>query len=107
MKRNNIGRMRDVQFLVLTALASEPLPGHRIQAEIESLSGRPIGPGTLYGALGKLEDEGLVRPTGTPGRGVPYDLTATGRARLAEQTAATERIVQVARARLGGVAWTG
>lgn len=98
--------MRDVQLLVLTALASEAMPGHRIQAEIESLSGRTVGPGTLYGALGRLEDEGFVRPVGEPGRGVPYDLTAKGRSRLAEQIAATERLVRTARARLGGVAWT-
>lgn len=98
--------MRDVQLLVLTALASEALPGHRIQSEIETLSRRPVGPGTLYGALGKLEESGLIRPVGDPGRGVPYELTPDGRTRLIEQIAQTERVVRTARERLGGVAWT-
>jgi DNA-binding PadR family transcriptional regulator len=101
-----VRRVRDVRLLGLTALASGAMPGQRIQVEIESLSGRPVGPGTLYGALGKLEAEGSVRPVGNPGRGVPYELTAEGRSRLAEQIARTERIVQMARARMGGVSWT-
>lgn len=82
------------------------MPGQGIQTEIESLSGRPVGPGTLYGALGKLEEDGYVRPVGDPGRGVPYQITAEGRSRLAEQIARTERIVRTARERMGGVAWT-
>jgi DNA-binding PadR family transcriptional regulator len=99
--------VRDVQLLVLTALAGGPIPGHQIQEEIESLSGRPVGPGTLYGAVRRLEAGGFIRPVGEPGRGVPYALTDSGRSRLAEQIATAERVVESARAGLGGVAWTG
>lgn len=106
VKRNIVGRVRDVQLLVLTALASDAMPGQRIQTEIESFSGRPVGPGTLYGALGRLEEEGFVRSIGDPGRGVPYRITPKGRSRLAEQIAQTERIVRTARERMGDVAWT-
>ena len=35
-----------------------------MQAEIEDLSGRPVGPGTLYGAINRLEQEGLIRSVG-------------------------------------------
>ena len=60
--------MRDMQLLILTALAAEPMHGHRMQSEIEVLSGRPVGTGTLYGAINRLEDDGFIRqvwPGGT------------------------------------------
>ena len=71
--------VRDVQLLILTALAAEPMHGHRMQSEIEALSGRPVGPGTLYGAINRLEDDGFIRraprgdavgPMSPPTRGV-------------------------------------
>jgi DNA-binding PadR family transcriptional regulator len=99
--------VRDVQLLVLTALAAEPMHGHRMQAEVETLSGRPVGPGTLYGAINRLEDGGFIRPVQAPGRRKPYELTDAGRGRLAEEVARTRHFVDIAQRRLGGVAWTG
>ena len=81
--------------------------GHRMQAEVESLSGRPVGPGTLYGAIRRLEDDGFIRPLESRGRRRPYELTDTGRSRLAEEVVRTRRFVETAQRRIGGVAWTG
>ena len=98
--------MRDVQLLVLTALAAGPMHGHRMQSELEALSGRPVGPGTLYGAIRRLEDDGFIRPLEARGRRRPYELTDTGRSRLADEVARTSHFVDIAQRRLGGAAWT-
>jgi DNA-binding PadR family transcriptional regulator len=52
----------DAQLLVLTVLADGPLHGYAINAAIEELTGRKLGPGSLYGALSRLEARELVRP---------------------------------------------
>jgi DNA-binding PadR family transcriptional regulator len=49
-------------MLVLTALAGEPLHGYAINTAIEALTGARLGPGSLYGALARLEARGLIEP---------------------------------------------
>ena len=51
----------DAQMLVLTVLADGPLHGYAINAAIEELTGRRLGPGSLYGALSRLEARHLIR----------------------------------------------
>jgi DNA-binding PadR family transcriptional regulator len=92
--------------LILTALATGPLHGHQMHGEIEALSGRPIGPGTLYGAINRLEDDGFVRALEPDGRRKPYELTDLGRRRLVAEVVRTRRLVDVATQRLGDSAWT-
>lgn len=50
----------DAQMLVLTVLADGPLHGYAINTAIEKLTGRKLGPGSLYGALARLEARGLA-----------------------------------------------
>ncbi|WP_369392915.1 PadR family transcriptional regulator [Streptomyces sp. CG1] len=52
----------DAQMLVLTVLAGGPLHGYAINTAIEELTGRRLGPGSLYGALSRLEARELIRP---------------------------------------------
>jgi DNA-binding PadR family transcriptional regulator len=54
--------LREPTFLILTALAREPLHGYAVITEVAALSdGRmTLRPGTLYGALDRLGDDGLV-----------------------------------------------
>ena len=99
--------MRDVQILVLTALAAGPMHGHAIGSEVEDLSGRAVGPGTLYGAIGRLEGDGFIRPLPPAQRRKPYEITDTGRRHLAAEMMKTRALVQAAEARLGGYAWAG
>jgi DNA-binding PadR family transcriptional regulator len=54
----------DAQMLVLTVLAERPLHGYAINTAIEELTGRKLGPGSLYGALSRLETRELIRPAG-------------------------------------------
>ena len=75
------GRRGDVRNAVLSLLRDEPMNGYQlIQAIAEKSEGlwRP-GPGSIYPALGLLEDEGLIAPTETDGKKV-YGLTETGTA---------------------------
>jgi DNA-binding PadR family transcriptional regulator len=57
----------DAQVLVLTVLADGPLHGYAINTAIEGLTGRRLGPGSLYGALSRLEARGLIRSAGQTG----------------------------------------
>ncbi|MDW6060021.1 methyltransferase domain-containing protein [Streptomyces sp. FXJ1.4098] len=72
-------RTNDAQMLVLCTLADGPLHGYAINAAIEKLSGERLGPGSLYGALTRLEDKELIEPLAGEGRQRPVRLTAKGR----------------------------
>ncbi len=54
--------LREPTFLILAALAPQPLHGYAIIGEVADLSGGRLAlrPGTLYGALDRLADEGLL-----------------------------------------------
>ena len=54
--------LREPTFLVLTALADGPSHGYGVMREVERLSdGRTrLRTGTLYAALDRLTDEGLI-----------------------------------------------
>src|SRR5689334_14234486 len=56
----------DAQMLVLTVLAGGPRHGYAINAAIEELTGARLGPGSLYGALSRLEARGLVQADDQP-----------------------------------------
>lgn len=72
----------DAQVLVLTVLADGPLHGYAINAAIEGVTGEKLGPGSLYGALTRLEARGLIEPAAENGRQHSVRLTAAGRTRL-------------------------
>lgn len=84
----------DAQMLVLTALADGPLHGYAINTAIEDLTGDKLGPGSLYGALTRLEARGLIEPTEEVGRQRPVRLTAAGRDALREEL---QRMAKVSR----------
>lgn len=46
--------------------------------DIERLSGTRLGPGTLYGAIGRLEKLGWIEPLPAEERRQPYRITAQG-----------------------------
>jgi PadR family transcriptional regulator len=54
--------MQEPTFLILTALAGEPLHGYGVIQEVSRLSSGRVAlrPGTLYGALDRLSEQGLV-----------------------------------------------
>lgn len=56
--------LREPAFLILTALAAGPLHGYGLISEVAGLSGGRVTlrPGTLYGALDRLTEDGHVVP---------------------------------------------
>src|SRR5258707_261732 len=60
------GPLQEPTFLILTALAAGPLHGYGVIQEVTALSdGRVVlRPGTLYGALDRLADQGIVEQNG-------------------------------------------
>lgn len=69
--------------LVLTSLADGPKHGYALAKDIESFAGIKLGPGTLYGALSRLEDRGWIEALPADDRRRPYQITAAGAASLA------------------------
>ena len=46
--------------------------------DIERLRGTRLGPGTLYGAISRLEQQGWIEPLPVEERRQPYRITAEG-----------------------------
>jgi DNA-binding PadR family transcriptional regulator len=46
--------------------------------DVESFAGVTLGPGTLYGALSRLEEAGLIEALAGEGRRRPHKLTPAG-----------------------------
>ena len=57
---DDFGRFSEPALLILVSLAEEPRHGYSMTEDIESIAGVRLGPGTLYGALARLEARGLA-----------------------------------------------
>lgn len=82
---SDLGRFSDPSLLILASLAGGEKHGYAMIEDIERMAGVKLGPGTLYGALARLEQRGLIVPLPAADRRRPYRLTAVGAAALREQ----------------------
>jgi len=95
-------------ILILTMLKEQPMYGYQLAKELEERSGKGLKfkEGTLYPALHKLENQGLVKGEWQPQPEGPdrkyYHLTPQGEAVLAEKTAQWHSFVGVMERVLGG-----
>lgn len=87
-------------MLILTSLAGGPKHGHALAKDIEQFAGVTLGPGTLYGAITRLEEGGLIEPLDDESRRRPYRLTSDGSRALAAAVNDLRRIVDTGSARL-------
>ena len=85
-------RLFDRSALVLTSLAAGEKHGYALIKDIEVFGGVTLGPGTLYGALARLERDGLVEALPASDRRHPYKITAVGRERLREHLSESARL---------------
>jgi DNA-binding PadR family transcriptional regulator len=91
---------------ILLALSTEERHGYGIMKEVEFESHGKVkmGPGTLYGSLGRMMEAGLIResdkkvdPELDDERRVYYRITAIGQAALAAELERYREVVAVAR----------
>lgn len=99
-KFDDLGRFSDPSVLILTSLSDGPKHGYAIMADVGEFSGVGMEPGTLYGALSRLEKRGWIRPLDTDERRRPYEITAVGQAVLAEQLKSMQQVVRTAALRI-------
>lgn len=90
----------DPALLVLASLADGDKHGYAMMSDIQAFAGVRLGPGTLYGAITRLEEVGWIRSVESEDRRRPYRLTAEGRRYLTEQLAGLDQIVKTGRRRL-------
>ena len=93
-------RANDPTLLILTSLSSGPKHGHALLLDIESFAGARLGPGTLYGAITRLEQRGLIEPLGAEDRRRPYRITAAGSGTLSAALVDLRRLVDEGTSRL-------
>ncbi len=86
-------------LLILLSLLDGPKHGYAIAADIESFAGKRLGPGTLYGAIGRLVDAGQVVELAEVDRRKPFQITERGRQLVLAETAAMSAMVKTAKAR--------
>ena len=94
-------RAQDPALLVMTSLSAGPMHGYALIKDIESFAGVTLGPGTLYGVLGRLEDEGLVEALPLEDRRRPYRLSGAGAKALRERLVVTSAVATIGLRRLG------
>ncbi len=95
-----LGRPNEPAVLILTSLASGPKHGYGLAQDIGQFAGVTLGPGTLYGAITRLEEGGFIEPAGEEERRRPYRITTSGRAALAKAVAEMRAIADEGAARL-------
>ena len=102
-----------VVFHILLALVDEPLHGYAIMQSVEESGGPGLatGPGTVYGAIARLEGSGLVRevpvseleePPPSTGRGRPrkyFRITEEGTDALRAEALRLDHLAHLTRAK--------
>ena len=104
MASKRLGRTQDPTLMVLTSLTGGPKHGYAIIQDIEEMTGIAFGPGTLYGVLARLEEEGLIEALPADDRRRPYRITGSGAAVLRDRLETTAKVARIGLRRLG--AWT-
>jgi DNA-binding PadR family transcriptional regulator len=93
-------RSNDPSLLVMTSLADGPKHGYAITRDVQEFAGVQLGPGTLYGALARLEAKGLIEALAADDRRRPYRLTADGSAALEHELRKLQSVTSRGLARL-------
>jgi DNA-binding PadR family transcriptional regulator len=87
-------------LLILISLAEGPKHGYAIQQDIAGVSGRHLGPGSLYGAIARLETAAYIESLEEDGPRRPYRLTAAGSSALTVELDALKKVTATGKRRL-------
>ena len=96
-----LGRFAEPSLYILVSLSEGPKHGYAIMTDVEAISGLPLGPGTLYGALSRLEQRGLIEALEPEDRRRPYRLTPLGASTVAAQLEGLAGFARTGLRRLG------
>jgi DNA-binding PadR family transcriptional regulator len=97
---SGLGRFSEPSLLVLASLAGGPKHGYAIMRDVAEFHGTRMEPGTLYGALTRLERRGWIAPMPAQDRRRPYCLTGAGAETLRRHLLNMERVVNTGLTRL-------
>ena len=101
-KLPELGRFAEPALLILVSLGEGPKHGYAIMLDVEAATGRPMGPGTLYAALSRLEERGLIEALAPLDRRRPYRLTGLGATALETQLRQLSAFASLGLRRLAG-----
>jgi DNA-binding PadR family transcriptional regulator len=99
-----LGRYSGPATLILASLADSSKHGYALTKDIDEFSNVYLAPGTLYAALDRLVELGLIEGLAPVGRRRPYKLTALGATTLRAHLEAQRQVIDVGLRRLSG-AW--
>ena len=95
-------RFNDPSLLVMSSLAVGPKHGYAMSKDIQRFAGILLGPGTLYGALARLQHQGLIEALPADDRRRPYRLSDRGAKLLAAQLETLQQVADTGLRRLAG-----
>ncbi|PYQ30571.1 MAG: PadR family transcriptional regulator [Acidobacteria bacterium] len=94
------GRFSEPALLILISLADGPKHGYAMTEDIARIADLRLGPGTLYGAISRLEARGLIEAIGADDRRNPYRITALGEKALRARLASIQNVARIGQRRL-------
>ena len=97
---DEFGRFTEPAVLILISVAELPRHGYAIADDIEEVTGSRPGPGTLYGAITRLETRGFIEPVPSDDNRTTYKLTTEGRQALQARLSAMEAVTRLGKERL-------
>lgn len=100
---SSLGRYSEPALLILISLASGPKHGYAMAQDIEEVSGQRLGPGTLYGAITRLEERAWIQPLPSDDRRRPYKLTGAGLRVLRARLESLKAMTRIGQTRLADV----
>ena len=97
---DDLGRFSEPALLIMISLADGAKHGYAMTQDIEQVSGQKLGPGTLYGAIARLEEREWIEPLPAEDRRRPYRLTGAGQKVLKARLEALRVMTRIGNARL-------
>jgi DNA-binding PadR family transcriptional regulator len=77
--------------------------GYAMTQDIEHVAGLKLGPGTLYGAIARLEEREWIQALPAEDRRRPYKLTTSGHKVLRARLESLRAVTKIGHARLAGI----
>ena len=97
---DEFGRFSEPALLILISLADGPKHGYAMTEDIARIADLRMGPGTLYGAIARLESRGMIEAVAAEDRRNPYRITALGEKALRARLASIQNVARIGQRRL-------